>query len=113
MAAFEVALVSIRQLVHRDDWRTLRRTIRKARRHAGSYQVEFRVCRPDGGVRWCLSTAAASKNAADQITRISGVTLDITDRQEAEERQLLLPPEGDHRAKKSPAVVHAIVSLTR
>src|SRR5216683_2695791 len=68
-ASFEVALVSIRRLVHRDDWVTLRRTIRQARRHAGSYQVEFRICRPDGGVRWCLSTAAASKNAAHHVSR--------------------------------------------
>ena len=91
----------------------LRRTIKQARQDAGSYQVEFRICRPDGGVRWCLGTAAASKDAANRISRISGVTIDITDRKEAEERQLLLAREVDHRAKNALAVVHAIVSLTR
>jgi PAS domain S-box-containing protein len=112
-ASFEVTLQSVRELVHRDDWRILCRAIKQARQDAGSYQVEFRICRPDGGVRWCLGTAAASKDAANQISRISGVTIDITDRKEAEERQLLLAREVDHRAKNALAVVHAIVSLTR
>jgi PAS domain S-box-containing protein len=111
-ASFAVTPASVRELVHRDDWKTFRRAIRQARHDAGSYQVEFRICRPDG-VRWCLGTAAASKDAANRISRISGVTIDITDRKEAEERQLLLAREVDHRAKNALAVVHAIVSLTR
>jgi len=112
-ATFEVTLASVRGLVHRDDWGHLLRTIRQAKQHPGSYQVEFRACHPDGQVRWCLGTAAAGKDAANRISRISGVTIDITDRKEAEERQLLLAREVDHRAKNALAVVHAIVSLTR
>jgi PAS domain S-box-containing protein len=112
-ASFKVTLASVRKLVHRDDWPNLRRTIKEARQNAGSYQIEFRVCRPDGGGRWCLGTAAASKDAANRVSRISGVTIDITDRKETEERQLLLAREVDHRAKNALAVVHAIVSLTR
>src|SRR4030081_842066 len=99
--------------MHRDDWRMLCRAIRQARQDAGSYQVEFRIVRPDGGVRWCLGTAAVSIDSTNQISRISGVTIDITDRKEAEERQSLLAREVDHRAKNALAVVHAIVSLTR
>jgi PAS domain S-box-containing protein len=112
-SSFEVALKSVGALVHRDDWRMLCRAINQARQDAGANQVEFRICRPDGGVRWCLGTAAASKDAANKISRISGVTIDITDRKEAEERQSLLAREVDHRAKNALAVVHAIVSLTR
>jgi PAS domain S-box-containing protein len=112
-ASFEVTLIGVRNLVHRDDWKIMRHALRRTRRDAGSYQVEFRVCRPDGGVRWCLGTVAASRNSADRISRISGVTIDITDRKEAEERQLLLAREVDHRAKNALAVMHAIVSLTR
>ncbi len=112
-ASFKVTPASVRELVHCDDWPNLRRTIKDARQNAGSYQIEFRVYRPDGGVRWCLGTAAASKDAANRVSRISGVTIDITDRKEAEERQSLLAREVDHRAKNALAVVHAIVSLTR
>jgi PAS domain S-box-containing protein len=112
-ADFEVTLANVRELIDPDDWKILRRAFRRARRDAGSYQVEFRIVRPDGDVRWCLGTAAASKGAAHQVARISGVTIDITDRKEAEERQALLAREVDHRAKNALAVVQAIVSLTR
>src|SRR5215471_14357911 len=112
-APFEVTLAGVRNLVHHEDWKILRRAFRQARKDAGACQVEFRVCRPDGGIRWCLGTVAASRDLVDRISRISGVTIDITDRKEAEERQLLLAREVDHRAKNALAVMHAIVSLTR
>jgi PAS domain S-box-containing protein len=110
---FEATLPTLRKLVHREDWSMLYQALKHARRDAGSRQVEFRICRPDGGVGWCLGTVAASTDAANRIARVSGVTIDITDRKEAEQRQLLLAREVDHRAKNALAVVHAIVSLTR
>src|SRR5260370_23975199 len=61
-ATFVVTMESVRALIHRDDWRMMYRAIRQARQDAGSYQIEFRICRPDGGVRWCLGTAAPSKD---------------------------------------------------
>jgi PAS domain S-box-containing protein len=112
-ASFKATPASVRALIDPGDWKVLRATMRRARRDAGSYQVEFRIIRPDGEVRWCLGTAAASKGTADEVSRISGVTIDITDRKEAEERQSLLAREVDHRARNALAVVHAIVSLTR
>jgi PAS domain S-box-containing protein len=112
-ADFEATLPALRRLVHRDDWSMLYHALKHARRDAGSQQVEFRICRSDGDVGWCLGTVAASTDAANRIARISGVTIDITDRKEAEQRQLLLAREVDHRAKNALAVVHAIVSLTR
>jgi len=45
--------------------------------------------------------------------RISGVTVDITDRKMAEERQALLAREVDHRAKNALALVQAIVRMTK
>ena len=75
-------------------------------------QAEFRVG-PDGEVRWCIGSAAASVNGANRILRISGVTVDITERKEAEERQALLAREVDHRAKNALALVQSIVRLTR
>jgi two-component sensor histidine kinase len=41
------------------------------------------------------------------------VTVDITDRKEAEERQVLLAREVDHRARNALALVQSIVRLTR
>ena len=55
----------------------------------------------------------AELDAAGRVVRISGVTVDITDRKEAEERQALLAREVDHRAKNALALVQSIVRLTR
>jgi len=103
----------VRQLVDRSDWKVLRRLLKRARQHGGAYQVEFRVRRSDGAVRWCLGRAAAVKDASGRISRIRGVTMDISERKEAEERQSLLAREVDHRTKNVLAVVNAIMSLTR
>jgi two-component sensor histidine kinase/CheY-like chemotaxis protein len=112
-ASFDVTLFNVCKLVNRSDWKLLCRLLKRARRDGGSYQAEFRVRHPNGTLRWCFGTAVASKDAAGRISRIRGVTMDITERKEAEERQSLLAREVDHRTKNALAVVHAIVSLTR
>jgi PAS domain S-box-containing protein len=112
-APFEVALSNILELVDRRDWKKLCQLLKRARQDGGSDQVEIRVRRPDGGVRWCLGRATAVKDASGRIARLRGVTIDITDRKEAEDRQSLLAREVDHRTKNALSVVHAIVSLTR
>ena len=47
------------------------------------------------------------------MVRVSGVTVDITERKRAEERQNLLTREVDHRAKNALALAQSIVRLTR
>ena len=69
--------------------------------------------RPSGEIRSCIGIAAAERDASGAITRLSGVTVDMTDLEKAQEHQLLLAREVDHRAKNALAVVQAIVRLTR
>ena len=38
-------------------------------------------------------------DASNHLLRVSGVTIDITDRKQAEERQAFLAREVDHRAR--------------
>jgi two-component system cell cycle sensor histidine kinase/response regulator CckA len=47
--------------------------------------VEFRVVRPDGDVRWMLAHAVPVRNAQGEVYRIAGVALDITERKRAED----------------------------
>ncbi len=47
------------------------------------------------------------------MVRVSGVTVDITERKRAEQRQNLLTREVDHRAKNALALAQSIVRLTR
>jgi two-component sensor histidine kinase/DNA-binding response OmpR family regulator len=78
-----------------------------------THQTEFRVLRPNGEVRWCIGSAAASRDSEGRIVRMSGVTVDITDRKEAEERQALLSREIDHRARNALSVAQSIMRLSR
>jgi PAS domain S-box-containing protein len=112
-ASFDLTIENIQALIHPEDWKHLQSAIRPAAQSTPSFQTEFRVCRPNGQLRWCIGTAVASVDATDHIVRISGVTVDITDRKDAEERQALLAREVDHRARNALALVQSIVRLTR
>lgn len=109
---FVVAPENIRTRVHPDDWHNLQVGFERMAQDGCAYQLEFRVLRPDGQVRWCIGSAAATVDADGRVTRVSGVTFDITDRKEAEERQTLLAREVDHRAKNALALVQSILRLT-
>ena len=50
-----------------------------------NYNIEFRVVYPNGIIRWALSLGKVFYNAIGQPIRMSGVDLDITDRQHTEE----------------------------
>jgi PAS domain S-box-containing protein len=110
---FKITVESIRALIHPDDWDSLRQIARGMSEGAHTQQTEFRVLRPNGAVRWCIGTAAASVDGAGEVVRISGVTIDITDRKEADERQVLLAREVDHRARNALAVIQSIIRLTQ
>jgi PAS domain S-box-containing protein len=110
---FEVTSKHIQALLHPDDVGDLRKAIAGFTKGARSYESEFRVIRPGGDVRWCVGTAAATIDRNGRVVRISGVTVDITERKRAEERQTLLTREVDHRAKNALALAQSIVRLTR
>src|SRR5262249_19506848 len=109
----DLTIDNIKALIHPEDWKHLQNAIKPAAQSTPSFQSEFRVCRPNGQLRWCIGTAVASVDATDHVVRISGVTVDITDRKDAEERQALLAREVDHRARNALALVQSIVRLTK
>ena len=111
--SFSVTAENVRALVHPDDWGRFGGAMERLFRDGGTYETEFRIRRPSGEVRWCAGTAAASVDGNNRVVRVSGVTVDITGRKEAEERQDLLAREVDHRAKNALALVQSIVRLTR
>jgi PAS domain S-box-containing protein len=110
---FQISTDNIRKLLHPDDWEPLRQVVLRMAKGERTQQVEFRVRRPNGELRWCTGTAAASVDGAGNVARISGVTIDVTERKEAEERQVLLAREVDHRARNALAIIQSIIRLTR
>ncbi|MFZ0149046.1 MAG: HWE histidine kinase domain-containing protein, partial [Xanthobacteraceae bacterium] len=112
-AHFQITVENIRALIRPEDWISLVEIARGMSRGARTQQTEFRVVRPNGEIRWCIGTAAASVNDDGNVVRINGVTIDITDRKEADERQVLLAREVDHRARNALAVIQSIIRLTQ
>jgi PAS domain S-box-containing protein len=110
---FVVTTANVEALLHPDDADQLRKVIAQFNKGERSYEAEFRVNRPDGETRWCVGTAAATVDKTGRVVRLSGVTVDITERKRAEERQNLLAREVDHRAKNALALAQSIVRLTR
>ena len=109
---FKVTPERVKALLEPEDWERLSTALEGAVQ-APLMQTEFRIRRPNGELRWCLGTAAATLDARGAITRISGVTMDITERKRAEERQAFLAREVDHRARNVLAVVQSMLRLTR
>jgi two-component sensor histidine kinase/DNA-binding response OmpR family regulator len=103
----------VRSLFHEDDWDRLLQSLHRATVNERTFQTELRIVRQTGEVRWCLVAAAVTFGANGKARRVSGVTIDITDRKEAERRQALLAREVDHRARNALAIVQAIVRLGR
>jgi PAS domain S-box-containing protein len=112
-ASFEVTSANIEAMLLPDDLDALRDLAAQFGKGARSYEAEFRINRPDGEQRWCIATAVATTDHTDRVVRVSGVTVDITERKQAEERQNLLTREVDHRAKNALALAQSIVRLTR
>jgi PAS domain S-box-containing protein len=110
---FKAMPESIKALLEAEDWGRLQQAWIAAQENGGTYEAEFRVRRPNGELRWCLGTAAVSVDASNHIVRVSGVTIDITDRKQAEERQAFLAREVDHRARNVLAVVQSVLHLTK
>jgi two-component sensor histidine kinase/DNA-binding response OmpR family regulator len=111
--SFSLEPDNVRALIHPDDWERLRAALASVSAHGQTFQTEFRVHRPNGELRWCIGAAAASIDANRRVVGLSGVTVDITERKSAEERQTLLVREVDHRARNALAVVQSIIRLTR
>jgi PAS domain S-box-containing protein len=111
--SFVPSVENIRRGIHADDVGAIRSALVSLSAEKPTCKLEFRIVRPDGDVRWCTAAAAASFDSSNLLVRYSGVTTDITDRKEAENRQMLLTREVDHRAKNTLAVVQAIVRMAK
>jgi PAS domain S-box-containing protein len=71
-------------LVHPEDRDRLRNLAAEAVEDARAYDAEFRIRRPDGECRWCVIGAAPTVDASGRAWRVSGATLDITERKTTE-----------------------------
>ena len=104
---------SVRPFIDPEDLTRIERIVRKGGADGSTFQTEVRIHRPDGQTRWCICAAAMTADANGRVTRVSGVTIDITELKESEARRTLLVREVDHRARNALAIVQSIVRLTK
>lgn len=64
--------------VHPDDRAAVATKVRRAL-HGGGYTQEYRTIRPDGEVRWMRAVATSVVNSDDEVIKLVGATIDITD----------------------------------
>jgi PAS domain S-box-containing protein len=74
--------------------------------------IEYRIVRSDGEVRWIERRNSVSYDVDGHPQRVVGVSIDVTERKRADERQRILMAELDHRVKNTLATVSTVVSQT-
>jgi PAS domain S-box-containing protein len=99
--------------VHPDDRARFKALIRSVSPVKPSYKITFRFKCADGREIWLEESSTAEFDAAGRCVHLKGLTLDITERKQAEERQGLLIAELDHRVKNLLARVAVISTQTR
>ena len=70
--------------VHPDDRESVRMAVEKALRTKAKLFVDYRIVRPDGGVRWVAARGYPHFNEKAEPDRLMGIALDITERKRTE-----------------------------
>ena len=76
----------VASFIHPDDRELWRKSIRQAFESGQAMRTEFRIMRPDGSVRWFVSQGRPHVGAAGTQKRMLGVSIDVTERRQIEER---------------------------
>jgi PAS domain S-box-containing protein len=99
--------------IHPDDRGRMQRAIEEAIRTGAEYDIEYRINYPSGETHWLHARGRAAQTADHGgVRRMAGVSLDVTERKRAEERQRLLLNELNHRVKNTLATVQSIAWQT-
>ncbi len=99
--------------IHPDDRHRRATEIEAAIMRRSDLDLEYRILRPDGAEGWVLMRGRADYDQNGRPARLAGVSLDITERKQADERQKLLLDELNHRVKNTLATVQSLAAQTR
>lgn len=84
----------------------------------GDYDLEYRILRPDGEIRWVRDRAFPITNESGEVYRVAGVVDDVTESKQAiehikaslHEKEVLLK-EIHHRVKNNMQVITSLLNL--
>jgi two-component system sensor kinase FixL len=83
-ASGKIALEDFIYRLHPDDRDRVRHTIDDAIHSGGDFDSEYRLILPDGIVRWMSMRGSVHFDDAGKPTRLLGISIDITERKQAE-----------------------------
>ncbi len=98
--AFPLTFSNVRRHIHPDDLALVERLAAEAAGGQRTFQVEVRLLRDDGEIRWCICAGAVTPGDDGRVERVSGVTIDITERKRAEQALQGLNEELERRIEE-------------
>jgi PAS domain S-box-containing protein len=81
----EISYSEFQQRVHPDDREARDQLMRQVIRTRGDYETEYRILLSDGKLRWIGGRARCIPEGDGKSTRLLGVSMDVTERKQAEE----------------------------
>jgi PAS domain S-box-containing protein len=101
-------------LVHPDDRERHRATLEQVLAGGGSYQLEFRIIRPDTGQAvWLDERGRAVLDATGRVDKLTGLTLDISERKALELMQRDFIANVSHELRNPLSTIKGYAQLVR
>jgi PAS domain S-box-containing protein len=73
------------EVVHPGDSERVKQVVQHMLEHGGEYEIEYRITRPDGSIRWIATHGSVELDERGKPVLARGVSRDITERKIAEE----------------------------
>jgi PAS domain S-box-containing protein len=81
---FEGTFDAYQRDVHPEDKERVLETIRETYENQRDHELEYRIVRPDGEVRWLAARGKVFSDTDGQSTGMTGICMDVTERKHAE-----------------------------
>ena len=99
--------------IHPDDRDTLHQVFTSAIQSSTVYELEHRIVRPDGSIRWVYDRAQPYFDATGTLIRYIGTTLDVTECKQAEEALASSKKLLQDVTDNSPALIYTVDTAGR
>src|SRR6476661_1962441 len=73
------------EVVHPGDSERVKQVVQHILEHGGEYEIDYRITRPDGSIRWIASHGSVELDERGKPVLVRGVSRDVTKRKIAEE----------------------------